>query len=245
MTFYAHKLERPGEEIVWQRAYDHCEGTARRAARCLKPVGLEHTAYLAGLLHDMGKYTEAFQQYLNAGEGAKRGSVIHTFQGCRYLMENFHGKDGEFPSIVCSELIAFAIGAHHGLFDCVDSTGRLGLQYRTEKQDIAYEAAAEAFLEEVPAEKIEELFSKATEETGKIVNRLDELYPDDWEYAFETGLLARLLLSAVIEGDRSDTGAFMGGMRPPAWPENMAPIWKERLDYLEERLKKLLFLLFL
>ena len=135
IAFYAHKCEMPNGEIAWQSVRDHLIGTAQRAAQCLRPVGLEKTGYLAGLLHDMGKYTGDFQQYLAAG-GGKRGSVIHTFQGCRYMMEKYHRNDDELPSIIASELIAFAIGAHHGLFDCVDSAQRLGMQYRSQKQDM-------------------------------------------------------------------------------------------------------------
>lgn len=238
MAFYAHKRELRDGAISQQTVLDHLTGTAQRAAQCLRLVGLEKTGYLAGLLHDMGKYTDDFQQYLVAGDSSKRGSVIHTFQGCRFMMEKFHRDDDELPSIIASELIAFAIGAHHGLFDCVDSTQRLGLQYRAEKQDISYEDAVAAFLREIPAEEVEELFSEASNEIDRIVGRLDETYADDRDYAFEVGLLARLLLSAVIEGDRRDTAAFMSGTSPRIWPENMAPIWKERLDFLEERLKR-------
>ena len=90
MEFYAHKREMPDGAIVTQTVREHLVGTAQRAAQCLRQVGLEHAGYLAGLLHDLGKYTEAFQQYLDEGDSTKRGSVIHTFQGCRYLMEQYH-----------------------------------------------------------------------------------------------------------------------------------------------------------
>lgn len=234
MNFYAHKREGTDGETVRQTVYTHLTGTAQRAAQCLRAVGLENAGYLAGLLHDMGKYTEVFQQYLEAGDQAKRGSVIHTFQGCRYIMEAFHGADAE-----CAELIAFAVGAHHGLFDCVDSAQRIGLQYRTEKQDISYRSAAAAFLDEVPSTRVEALFSRASEELGRVLKRLDATYAEDRDYAFESGLLARLLLSAVIEGDRYDTAAFMRGAYPLAWPEDMTSVWAERLEHLETRLEQL------
>ena len=148
MEFYAHKREMPDGAIVTQTVREHLVGTAQRAAQCLRQVGLEHAGYLAGLLHDLGKYTEAFQQYLDEGDSTKRGSVIHTFQGCRYLMEQYHR--GDIQTISCAELLAFAVGAHHGLFDCVDQMRRIGLQYRAEKQDISYEEAVAAFRQEIP-----------------------------------------------------------------------------------------------
>ena len=125
---------------------------------------------------------------------------------------------------MCAELIAFAIGAHHRLFDCVDPAQRLGFSYRCEKKDISYEAAAAALLSEIPEREIRARFKKAAAEIDGIMGRLDEAYGDDRDYAFETGLLARLLLSAVIEGDRHDTRAFMSGahLRRGDWH-----IWRE------------------
>ena len=58
----------------------------------------------------------------------------------------------------------------------------------------------------------------------------------DRETAFYIGLLARMLLSAVIEGDRADTAAFMDGVEPPVFPEDMRPIWAERLAFMEKKL---------
>lgn len=236
MAFYAHKRKEPDGTTACQTVSEHLRGTARHAAQCLRPVKLENAAYLAGLLHDMGKYPRNFQEYLDAGDRSRRGSVIHTFQGCRYILDAFHGEDAEPQAAVCAELIAFAVGAHHGLFDCVDPTRRLGLQYRCEKENISYEEALAAYQSEVSKTEIEDLFGKASEEVSRIMNRLDETYGDDGDYAFETGLLARLLLSAVIEGDRHDTAAFMNGQEPDPWPEDMTPIWEGRLRYLEERL---------
>ena len=71
-----------------------------------------------------------------------------------------------------------------------------------------------------------------------MVEHISRLNPDDRAYAFGTGLLARLLLSAVIEGDRADTAAFMSGRTAPDRPTDMTPIWQGRLAYLEEKLKE-------
>ena len=81
--YYAH-ISQDGDR---QTVMEHLRGTAEQASLCLTAVGLESSAYLAGLVHDLGKFTETFQDYLEAGDSSMRGSVIHTFQGCRYLLE--------------------------------------------------------------------------------------------------------------------------------------------------------------
>ncbi|MDD6023887.1 MAG: HD domain-containing protein [Oscillospiraceae bacterium] len=90
MAYYAHKRELPDGTLEQQSVLAHLYGTAEQAKKCLGSCGLSEAAYLAGLLHDMGKCTADFQTYLDAGDYAGRGTVIHTFQGCRYLLERFH-----------------------------------------------------------------------------------------------------------------------------------------------------------
>ena len=176
---------------------------------------------------------------LAAGDHSARGQVIHSFQGCRYLMEQFHEEtDPVRTGVMASELLAFAIGAHHGLFDCVDPARRIGLKYRAEKQGISYEESVQGlFSQGISKQEIERLFSSAVGEIDPILEQLEREYVDDHEYFFVVGLLARLLLSAVIEGDRYDTAAFMEGNTPPNLPEDMTPVWAARLAYLEEKLQ--------
>lgn len=240
MAYYAHKRETADGQIIWQTVWEHLTGTAQRAGECLRPVGLENAAYLAGMLHDIGKFTTAFQQYLAEGDSSMRGRVIHSFHGCRYLLEQFHRETDPDCSIMTSELLAFAVGAHHGLFDCVDPTRRIGLKYRSEMQGISYEESVQGFFaQEISQQEVERLFSAAMEEINRIIESLEESYADDQAYFFVVGLMARLLLSAVIEGDRQDTAAFMDGYMPQNLPEDMTPIWSARLAYLEEKMQKL------
>ena len=127
MEYYAHTSE---DGMRRQTVAAHCRKAASYAAECLSSVGLSNTAYLAGLMHDTGKLTQEYQTYLERaarGEAVRRGSVVHTFAGVRFLLEHYHGSkhDSSFNDITC-ELLAFAVGAHHGLFDCIDENHASG-----------------------------------------------------------------------------------------------------------------------
>ena len=71
-----------------QTVREHCRQAASYASRVLKAIGMEKTAFLAALLHDMGKCKDEFSEYISAGT-ARRGSVNHTFCGVRFVLESY------------------------------------------------------------------------------------------------------------------------------------------------------------
>ena len=226
-----------------QTASEHNRNTAELSSERLSDVQLAKTGYLAGLLHDAGKMSSAFKAYMERimdGQPVQRGSVIHTHAAARFFLERFH-TPGTFTSYrdMAAELLAFATGAHHGLFDCVDEHHRLGFSRRLEWDDDSYREVMETFLAQCAGmEEIEALFHQAEQELTPIFDRINARDSNE-EIWFHLGLLARLLLSAVIEGDRYDTARFEHQMMPFPFPEPRKNLWVQLLTHVEEKLDKL------
>src|SRR6202166_1975158 len=68
---YAHSTPTP-DGSDWQPLRDHLKQTALRAKMFGSKFGAAKAAALAGWLHDLGKYSEAYQAYIG-GRGPGRG----------------------------------------------------------------------------------------------------------------------------------------------------------------------------
>jgi hypothetical protein len=85
---------------VIQSVSEHCRNCARIAGAALRSVGLEQAAYLAGLLHDMGKFKEEYRSYLTAqvfGSGGA-GKGLQRFALCASA-KPVGGVGGKLPSV--------------------------------------------------------------------------------------------------------------------------------------------------
>ena len=239
MEYFAHIERKEGEISRKQTVAQHVRAAAERAGACLQPVGLSEAGYLAALLHDVGKCKAEFQDYLFS-ENGKVGSVNHSFAGVRLLWEHFHGKMSESYTDVSVEFLTYAIGAHHGLFDCVDQDGCSGFAHRVEKQNIFYEESRNGFLSHCADwQEIDRRFAAADEQLQRLMKQLLAMAKKSnggmQDFSFYLGVAARLLAAAVMEGDRRDTASFVKAWTPPPSVANKA-YWQQRLAYMEEKL---------
>ena len=220
----------------------HNENVAKYASGILQRIALEQTGYLIGILHDIGKNKQEFADYLQKAvlekESVKRGSVNHTFAGVRWVLEQWHnGDEIDLPEFA-AELIACAIGAHHGQFDCVGEADEHGLAYRMKKQNIGYEETVRnATLDQ---NRLASLFKQATEEIETVFQKIVRLSGEnDDERCFYFGLLERLLLSALIDADRRDTAEFMQNASFPKETDDRQRMWADCLNRVETKLNAL------
>ena len=167
MEKYIAHIRKDGTK---QTCKDHCLNTATIAASLLKAIGLSSTGYLAGLLHDMGKFNDKFLDYIqtvSSGKEYKGPKVIHTFTGVSYILKKYHGaEDKDDYNKITSEIIALAIGSHHGLFDIYhEADDYNAFVHRIEKQPLYDKEAVENFFHEcVKEQEVEELFKESKTE---------------------------------------------------------------------------------
>ena len=216
-----------------QSAADHCRNTARYVRACLKGVGLEKAGTLVGLIHDCGKFKKEFQHYLMDPNGV-RGSVNHTFAGTKLLMERYHDSENGMKRLA-AELLAFAVGSHHGLFDCVDENRNSGFLHRMMRENIGYaESKGNFYAQCIQERELDTLFDGAVDELSRVFQLL--ACADYSECQFQLGLLTRLLLSALIDGDRRDAAEFMTGIQRFPDPEDLHRFWTPYRERVEKKL---------
>ena len=105
LTRFAHSIAGEAEDR-WERLPDHLGQVGLDAARMAAAFGAGQMALAAGLLHDIGKNSDAFQLYIR-GDG---GSPDHSTAGAIEAVRRFPGPLGR--------LIALAVAGHHaGLGD--------------------------------------------------------------------------------------------------------------------------------
>ncbi len=212
-----------------QTCTEHSRSVANLANAILAPCGLGSAGRIAGLLHDCGKFTDEFDEYITKasnGEHVHKGSVIHTFAGVRCILEQFHAQnEPSFRSIV-AEIIAISIGSHHGLFDLWDERHQSGLAHRLKHQPEYDRRAIKAFYEECATQKeIEQLFADAEQEIKVYLQcKLASSVRGQKEFCYALGLLVRLITSAIVDADRTDTRCFMENV---LLPRTAAPDWAE------------------
>lgn len=236
------RVDHLGEKHV-QSVAEHCRNVARYAAVSLEAVGLSATGRLAGLIHDAGKFSSAFRDYIcraAAGEQVRRGSVNHTFAGVRLLFERYFQKDEASLRNLACEIIAYAAGAHHGLFDGIDPYGKNGFAHRLDAEEIPYHEVKERFLAFcADTGELDALFEKAAEELIGLTAQCRQMVQTQEELLFHISLICRQVLSAVIDADRRDAAEFMCGMHFAEYDADMRPLWHARLEAVDTRLDEL------
>jgi CRISPR-associated endonuclease/helicase Cas3 len=104
MTFYAHSHpDFPNDPSKWQTLKEHLAAVANMAEKFASVFGLKNEARIAGLLHDLGKYSNRFQRRLSDPSVTginhwSSGTHVAKKLGCRWLPFTIEGHHTGMPA---------------------------------------------------------------------------------------------------------------------------------------------------
>lgn len=226
MLAHIYKLDNRKQTLK-----EHSENVAILCKRFGNKIGFPNLLYLIGIMHDFGKGTLAFRDYLEWAvehNGEKKSHQNHAVSGAIYAWERWKEKN-----LFVAQIIALCIAGHHsGFHDCLDIEGKS--EFLTallkDKNDLNYEEAKQYFLNNIVSEKLlDSMFDLAVGEmqawkgNGKLT-------------AFSEGCLVRILFSVLIDADRWDTACFEYNEDPLV--EKCNPDWDRMIEKLNQRMKK-------
>jgi CRISPR-associated endonuclease/helicase Cas3 len=184
--YYGHSLKGK-DKSEWQLLKTHLSDTARKAKDFGDDAGVGDLAFTAALLHDIGKYSKAFQARLD-GHGRK---VDHATAGAREILRLFN--NGQLEKTLATVLSYCIAGHHTGIPDYGDSTDVDGTG---------------TLLSRVEKKKLEDFSAYRTEiDPASLVLQPRKLKTSN--EAFSVAFMTRMIFSALVDADFQDTETFM------------------------------------
>jgi CRISPR-associated endonuclease/helicase Cas3 len=115
-----------------QPVKEHLYGVSSWSGKSASKIDLPSVGQLLGLLHDLGKYSAAFQKYILSAIGmlnpdvddeyvdfaGLKGKIDHSTAGAQWIWNRFHhyGAQGQ----LAGRILAICLASHHGgLIDCL------------------------------------------------------------------------------------------------------------------------------
>ncbi|WP_135557315.1 CRISPR-associated helicase Cas3' [Paenibacillus cymbidii] len=220
MSYIAHIRESDGKH---QSVEEHLLGVQALAERYGEKLGVKHIAGLAGLLHDMGKFTHGFRDYImaavaNPDAPPRRGSVDHSTAGGKLLYDWFHtDKATSSPTLfLVAEVVGNAIISHHSyLHDYLNAAQEspfLNRVRRPEDEPPEFNRSRSELLERVISEaELRRYVACAADEMKAYMGQTDAA-----RLPAKLLFLNKFIFSALIDADRTNTRLFEENREEPA-----------------------------
>lgn len=235
--FIAHRREKDGES---QDLWEHLKEASILAGQFAAKIGLKEHGELIGLLHDFGKATKEFADYIRSrvglidpdaddyvDESEKKGKIDHSSAGAQILYRRFSDRGPE--GILAAQILSLCVASHHGLgmIDCLKPDGQNNFKRRVEKPEVKTRTK-EAWnnLEEAEREMMESILNeKLPEQLILKMKALEESCESPQTRMFKWGLLTRFLFSCLIDADRLSTADFELPRNAKLRNKNKYPTW--------------------
>jgi CRISPR-associated endonuclease/helicase Cas3 len=187
VRYLAH-VRRDGEAFIPHDLDEHLRGVAQRAEECARDFDGGDWAKVAGLWHDLGKYSTEFQRRIKSVSGYEAhlegpvGRVDHSTAGAQHAVVQFgvHGR-----------ILAYLIAGHHaGLPDWhTGETGGAALKARLDDKSHLERALSQPIPPEILVQP---------KPVSPLLGKADGF-----------ALWVRMLFSCLVDADFLDTEEFM------------------------------------
>lgn len=202
-------LARPDQNLI-----DHLRETAKMTRAFAEPFGLGYLAYVCGLLHDLGKYSAAFQCYLHkalSGKPCSRGEVPHAWEGALTILRQL-GTDRKTMGL--ADILANVVASHHGgLTDMIDNAERVmpgrieahSTSHPEQVRDVMEAAEVAEILAEIDWDIVRTEFADFRKRIGN--------------NPFALHLAVKFLFSCLVDADRCNAAGMDTPDSPSDWDE--------------------------
>ncbi|MBE0508181.1 MAG: CRISPR-associated helicase Cas3' [Marinospirillum sp.] len=252
-TYIAHKRKKDNE---LQLLHAHLYEVGELASAFAKKVGAENAGRLLGLLHDFGKYSQQFQNYIKSATGeinpdeddyvdakGMKGKVDHSTAGAHLVWKRLKRFGAGGQGELCGQILSLCIASHHsGLIDCFGIDDKAVFTERMRKPDEkvhldeCLQAADQRIMEAIGQLATVDLVKELFGQLAKLVNFNE---PSTIDF-FNLGFFTRFLFSCLIDADRLNSAEFEDPTRLSERLNNAAPVdWSVALARLEKHLAAL------
>jgi CRISPR-associated endonuclease/helicase Cas3 len=200
---YIARLNETGEE---QTIVNHLNGVSTKIQSLA-----ENDAYssITGLLHDIGKYSDAFQEYIRSHFGENKPD--HSSAGAQLILSLLHNRaeqigDEEIKriAILIARIISHCIVGHHsGLLNGTSVGEGTSLEYRLTKTVKPYLKNVEPEISEKINSLVDSLLSEGN--LDYICRWIDSECNIFGRDGYSLQFAARMLFSALVDADRLDS----------------------------------------
>ncbi len=226
MLFKDDYIAHCREDREIQSLDTHLETVSIITGELASKVGLKEAGEIIGLLHDIGKASRDFQQYIKSATGlinvneddyvdaaGKKGKVDHSTAGAQFIFRTLANKGPE--ALFAAQVLSLCVVSHHsGLIDCISPDGIDSYSKRINKDK------EKTYINEITGNLAKETENiiisrlQSSEFSQSLIDRFKSLrnthdYKETLEtIAFKRGLIIRFLFSCLIDADRLNTADF-------------------------------------
>ncbi|WP_010174191.1 CRISPR-associated helicase/endonuclease Cas3 [Bacillus coahuilensis] len=208
MIYIAHIRESDGEI---QTVRNHLVEVKELAENMGEKLGVKHIAGLAGMLHDVGKYSGEFQNYIieaveNPENPPKRGSVDHSTAGGKLLYDLLHVTNIRQYTGILAEIVGNVIISHHSyLKDFFNSELESDYLKRVRDKELPqFELTKRIFFNQVISEEEFLAYVEKSSNELKLFLQKDSSKTSEFKFMF----LTKMIFSILIDADRTNTRLF-------------------------------------